>query len=219
MQSVLRLFGMQSTFTNPPGNLNVCYLDLICANLTLANRYFTILSLSQCNVGNDTIKKLAQALEGNVYLEQLELNNCGITDISPLTETLRRNACNLRSLIVCRNTFGNEQAYHIAHMLMENTTLRVLSLTWTSCDMEGLLCIVRSLSFNSTLEILSIDDMLQISDVIYRGMVIALRKNATLRKLRIRSREVSMEDELCCYDDNKKRKIRKWLPLINLNTT
>jgi Leucine Rich repeat len=222
-------------------------LDEVCNVLHWTHEdTFSILSLSHCKIGNSGVKKLACALVGNTALKRLQLNDCKVTDVSPLTDILRRGCCALSELHLCRNVLSNEQAHHLSRMLCENATLKTLSFTWSDPDVEGLLAIVRSLSHNGTLERMRIDDAaFNMSPYTYGRSICELKNNATLLKFEVRSRVAPsrwpittsegvpvgwmstlsrrektlrkrLQHELSRNGSAKKRELRKWLSLKKL---
>lgn len=117
-------------------------------------------------------------LEHNTQITSLSLRECGITDVSSISEMLTKNS-SIKKLILSSNKLSKFQTFTSA--LAINSSLTTLSLISTGLQLDSMITLARSLSNNTSLTSLDVsgNDLSEAPQNFMRS----LKGNATLRFL------------------------------------
>jgi hypothetical protein len=147
------------------------------------NRYLSKLTLGSVEArhkfGDAGGKALAGALKVNTTLTELNLDSCGLKDITELADTFKV----IRSLLVFSlkwNKLGDAGGKALAGALKVNATLTVLDL-WM-CDLENITELVNALRVNRSLSKLDLGGN-KFGDAGGKALAGALKVNTTLTEL------------------------------------
>lgn len=163
--------------------LDSCHLKDITAlaNTLKVNRSLQILRLGENCFGDVGGKALAGALWVNTTLTHLDLFDCMLEDITPLTGVLKVNR-SLQILYLGKNPFGSKSITELADALKVNRFLKILSLSHSNLiDAEGK-ALAGALKDNTTLTELGLG-YCDLKDI--APLAEALKVNRSLRKLNL----------------------------------
>ncbi len=139
------------------GVLEACALKEMF--LTMQNQALRTVSLSECNIDDESVQQLAEGLCHNKTIKELDISHNNFQDMGMVAMAVA--LCNNRTikhLDVSYNPFGNDGAIAVAEMLKTNTTLVTLIMSqWPSETMlspEGLVALLESLDHNQELHTL-----------------------------------------------------------------
>ena len=137
-------------------------LDDLCSRIEKDDPTLTILCLLKKNIGDDGAKALAQALQTNTTLQELEHGN---------------------------NQVGDDGAKALAQVLQTNKTLQRLSLSSNQISDDGARALAQALQTNTTLQLLDLNDN-QISDDGAKALAQALQTNTTLHGIGLENNKI-----------------------------
>ena len=131
----------------------------LIASTLAQNNWLKSLKVSyNTNIGDTGAGALGQMLRSNATLEELEIEDCGITSDGALelAKALSKNST-LKILDMSMNEIGEEGAKAISRMLEVNMTLETLYLHGDrSLEQEGASELIASLAKNTTLQCLTL---------------------------------------------------------------
>ena len=134
-------------------------ITTLIASALATNNWLKSLKVSyNTNIGDTGAGALGQMLRSNTTLEELEIEECGITSDGAvkLAEALSKNTT-LKILDMRMNEIGEEGAKAISKMLEKNMTLETLYLHGDrSLEWEGASVLIASLAKNTKLQCLTL---------------------------------------------------------------
>ena len=123
------------------------------------NSYLTFLVITNANLRNGGDRVIVDTLRSCRNLQRVVLNHCNITDeqLLPIVDAIRGHRM-LEELSLFGNNIGNVGCEAIAALLADpNCNLRYLSLGYNAFDNEGATTIANSLTTNNKLQKLLLD--------------------------------------------------------------
>eukprot|EP00993_Chasmostoma_nieuportense_P000614 NODE_1566_length_1456_cov_61.454477_g1485_i0.p1 GENE.NODE_1566_length_1456_cov_61.454477_g1485_i0~~NODE_1566_length_1456_cov_61.454477_g1485_i0.p1 ORF type:complete len:439 (+),score=151.06 NODE_1566_length_1456_cov_61.454477_g1485_i0:63-1319(+) len=115
------------------GCVEGCLLPLgpiLATNTTITHLHLIPFKTMQCGSGDTNAKILAEILEKNTTITELDLkyNGIGVNGLRAFSGALRRNK-HLQRLYLGHNAFGSEGGFCLADAVAENTTLQILDVS------------------------------------------------------------------------------------------
>jgi hypothetical protein len=177
LQSVAK--GLHVRQVNLAGNgLTEAVVPAIAGLLTVHEATLTGLDLSSNPIGAVGAMALAGALEGNIFLKELQLSNCGIKDqgsakLMPIIAELS----DLTTLNISKNGISKPGSEYVGEMLERTLYLENLDLSWNALGPKGCERVVRALSNNKTIRRLGLafnsagDAVMKLEEVLQDGVL------------------------------------------------
>jgi len=152
-QEILKVYQTNSNLTN----FSVCRLDLHGGGSIIANTFSSCTNLKSiylkdCNINNEQLLPMVEAIRGHCSLEQFSLptnriGNAGCELIATLLKNPHGNLCELQ---LYSNEIGIEGLNSLANGLANNTTLNTLILGQNPIDQDSLLEVLSNLLCDTT---------------------------------------------------------------------
>ena len=135
--------------------------DVVCDLLPvlLQNEKVKHLRIQDTQLTQDCISSLCNLLANNKSLLNLFLTNCSIDDkaVADITNVLQTHNNTLRGLYFLNNPLiSSVSAQSLSELIINNSTLTLLSVRHTSISSDGILLILQSSSINKNIK-LSLD--------------------------------------------------------------
>ena len=132
--------------------------DIMCDLLPvlLQNEKVKYLRIEDTQLTQDCISSLCNLLANNKSLLHLLLTNCSIDDkaVADITNVLQTHNNTLLALTFGKNPLiSSVSAQSLSELIINNSTLTILEVKYTSISSDGILLILQSLSINKNIKL------------------------------------------------------------------
>ena len=132
--------------------------DIVCDLLPvlLQNEKVKYLRIEDTQLTQDCISSLCNLLANNKSLLHLLLTNCSIDDkaVADITNVLQTHNNTLLALTFGKNPLiSSVSAQSLSELIINNSTLTILEVKYTSISSDGILLILQSLSINKNIKL------------------------------------------------------------------
>ena len=132
--------------------------DVVCDLLPvlLQNEKVKSLRIQDTQLTQDCISSLCNLLANNKSLIHLLLSNCSIDDkaVADITNVLQTHNNTLLGLTFGKNPLVTSvSAQSLSELIINNSTLTILEVKYTSISSDGILLILQSLSINNNIKL------------------------------------------------------------------
>ena len=146
--------------------------DRVIVDTLRSCRYLQKFTLYDCNIIDEQLLPIVDALRGHRMLETVHLdsNNIGNAGCEALATLLKDSNCNLRVLDLDNNTIDNEGATTIANSLTNNNKMTDLYLVGNQIDQQSVQDVFSNILCNTTSinDIYSSNHTLETLSLVYR---------------------------------------------------
>lgn len=167
--------------------LKYAVLEKKCRSLNLWGNRFTYKSMSI----------LANILNGNEILEELDLSHNQLTDhgIQIISDVLSLNNCSIKEIDFSSNNITDKGMEYISNMIRKNKRLKSLLLNKNDITNDGLILLGNALNNdNKTLRELKIESNLYITRTGIINLVNLIRNHPRLEEIYIKDCSISGKD-------------------------